>query len=52
MRKASGRAIHFVAKRVCEELKTRETHPLHGWSGTVIERNEAMGFDEPGGTRR
>ncbi len=39
--------VYFVAKRVCEELKARENHPLRGWSGTVVRRDEAtMGFEE------
>lgn len=39
--------IYFVTKRICEELRTRDPrHPLRGWSGTVIERTEAMGFEE------
>lgn len=38
--------VYFVTKRVCEELKAREGHPLRGWSGNVVRRNERMGFDE------
>lgn len=37
--------IYFVAKRGCEELRLRDDHPLRGWSGTVLRRNRAMGFD-------
>ena len=38
--------VYFIAKRVCEELKARESHPLREWSGTVIDRSEEMGFEE------
>jgi ubiquinol-cytochrome c reductase cytochrome b subunit len=42
---ASPVVIYLLVKRVCEELRTREEHPLRGWRGTVLRRNEAMGFD-------
>jgi ubiquinol-cytochrome c reductase cytochrome b subunit len=40
--------VYFVAKRVCEELRAREgeEHPLRGWEGTLLERNQAGGFSE------
>jgi ubiquinol-cytochrome c reductase cytochrome b subunit len=37
--------VYFVTKRVCEELRAREDHPLRGWRGTVIERNDQLGFE-------
>jgi ubiquinol-cytochrome c reductase cytochrome b subunit len=38
--------VYFVTKRVCEELRFGDDHPLRGWRGTVLRRNEAMGFEE------
>ncbi|MGD9734622.1 MAG: cytochrome bc complex cytochrome b subunit [Solirubrobacterales bacterium] len=39
--------VYFVAKRVCEELRDRERHPLRGWSGRVIRRDEGtLGFED------
>jgi ubiquinol-cytochrome c reductase cytochrome b subunit len=43
--------VYFVTKRVCEELKARESHPLRGWSGSVVERTEEMGFEEAESSR-
>jgi ubiquinol-cytochrome c reductase cytochrome b subunit len=38
--------VYFVAKRVCEELRGRDDHPLRGWRGSVLRRHERMGFEE------
>ncbi|HEY7966602.1 MAG TPA: cytochrome b [Solirubrobacteraceae bacterium] len=36
---------YLVTKRVCVELARSERHPLRGWSGTIVRRNAAGGFD-------
>ena len=33
-----------MAKRVCEELRAREGHPLRGWNGQVVRRTRAGGY--------
>lgn len=38
--------VYYVTRRVCEELLARESHPLRDWIGTVIRRDEKMGFEE------
>jgi ubiquinol-cytochrome c reductase cytochrome b subunit len=37
--------VCWVARRVCEELRDRETHPLRRWSGQVVRRTAAGGFE-------
>jgi ubiquinol-cytochrome c reductase cytochrome b subunit len=49
-----------VARRVCEELREREGHPLRRWTGQVVRRTAAGGFEtlaredgrEPGSGRQ
>ena len=36
---------YFAAKRLCEELRDRERHPLRGWNGKVVRRTPAGGFE-------
>jgi ubiquinol-cytochrome c reductase cytochrome b subunit len=38
--------VYFASRRVCEELRVREGHPLRGWQGSVIRRGERDGFEE------
>ena len=38
-------AVYLVTKRVCVELARSERHPLRGWSGSIVRRNAAGGFD-------
>jgi ubiquinol-cytochrome c reductase cytochrome b subunit len=40
---------YVVTKRVCIELARSERHPLREWSGSVVRRNAAGGFDAVGG---
>ena len=37
--------VWFVARRVCEELRAREDHPLRGWTGQVVRRTATGGFE-------
>jgi ubiquinol-cytochrome c reductase cytochrome b subunit len=37
--------VFVLTKRVCRELAQDERHPLRGWSGQVVVRNEQGGFD-------
>lgn len=41
-------AVYYIARRICEELLAREVHPLRGWTGTVVRRTEAGGFETVG----
>jgi len=34
--------VYFVVRRICEELRG---HPLRGWTGTVVRRGAAGGFE-------
>ena len=36
---------YWFAKRLCEELRDREQHPLQGWSGRVVRRRDGGGFE-------
>jgi ubiquinol-cytochrome c reductase cytochrome b subunit len=31
--------VYFVVKRICEELRASEVHPLRGFTGTIVERS-------------
>ena len=37
-----------VTRRLCGELRARESHPLRGWSGTVVRRTPAGGWEQTG----
>ncbi len=37
--------IGWITYRVCRELRDSGSHPLRGWSGRVIRRNAAGGFE-------
>jgi ubiquinol-cytochrome c reductase cytochrome b subunit len=37
--------VFFVVRRMCAELKRTEAHPLREWSGEIVARNEAGGFE-------
>jgi ubiquinol-cytochrome c reductase cytochrome b subunit len=37
--------VYLLTKRVCVELARERSHPLRGWSGQVMARNEHGGFD-------
>ena len=37
--------VYVLTKRICGELARSERHPLREWSGTVVRRNAAGGFD-------
>jgi ubiquinol-cytochrome c reductase cytochrome b subunit len=36
---------YLATKRICEELRRREAHPLRGVAGSVVRRNREGGFD-------
>ena len=40
--------VYLLTKRICSELARSERHPLRGWSGSVVRRNAAGGFDALG----
>ncbi|HEY1778822.1 MAG TPA: ubiquinol-cytochrome c reductase cytochrome b subunit [Solirubrobacteraceae bacterium] len=40
--------VYLLTKRICDQLARGEGHPLREWSGTVVRRNIAGGFDAPG----
>ena len=42
--------VYVLTKRICVELARSERHPLRGWSGSVVRRNPAGGFDVIGTT--
>jgi ubiquinol-cytochrome c reductase cytochrome b subunit len=44
--------VWWVARRVCEELRDREAHPLRGWTGQVVHRTPAGGFETVVGEER
>ena len=45
--------VYFLTKRACEELRASEAHPLRGWSGGVVRRTAAGGYDrDPTGNGR
>jgi ubiquinol-cytochrome c reductase cytochrome b subunit len=35
--------VFYIVKRICEELRRTETHPLQGWNGAVVGMNAADG---------
>ena len=37
--------VYLVTKRVCEELRSREGHPLRRWNGQVVRRTRAGGYE-------
>jgi ubiquinol-cytochrome c reductase cytochrome b subunit len=37
--------VFWITRRVCLALQSTGAHPLRGWSGTVVERNERGGFE-------
>lgn len=37
--------VFFLVKRVCEELRDREGHPLRRWTGRVVRRTATGGFE-------
>jgi ubiquinol-cytochrome c reductase cytochrome b subunit len=41
--------VYPVVRRVCEELKAREEHPLRGWSGRVVRRVPGGGYEDDRG---
>jgi ubiquinol-cytochrome c reductase cytochrome b subunit len=41
--------VYFLVRRVCEELRVSEAHPLRGFSGSVLARDAAGGFEPLGG---
>lgn len=43
--------VFLVVRRVCEELRATDAHPLRGWSGTEVRRSAAGGFEEVRRTR-
>jgi ubiquinol-cytochrome c reductase cytochrome b subunit len=37
--------VFFLVRRVCRDLRATETHPLRGWSGTVVRRRPDGGYE-------
>jgi ubiquinol-cytochrome c reductase cytochrome b subunit len=37
--------VYFATKRLCEELSARQARPLRGWTGEVVRRTPAGGFE-------
>jgi ubiquinol-cytochrome c reductase cytochrome b subunit len=37
--------VLFVAKRICDELRASEEHPLRAWTGVRVRRTDAGGFE-------
>jgi ubiquinol-cytochrome c reductase cytochrome b subunit len=37
--------VFFVVRRICRELQASEIHPLRGFTGTVVRRTPAGGFE-------
>jgi ubiquinol-cytochrome c reductase cytochrome b subunit len=37
--------VYFLTRWICLELKREEMHPLRGWSGGIVARNERGGFE-------
>jgi ubiquinol-cytochrome c reductase cytochrome b subunit len=38
-------AVFWVTRRICLALKRTGAHPLRGWTGAVVRRNERGGFE-------
>jgi ubiquinol-cytochrome c reductase cytochrome b subunit len=38
--------VFLVTRRVCEELRATDTHPLRSFPGTVVRRDQDGGFEE------
>jgi ubiquinol-cytochrome c reductase cytochrome b subunit len=38
--------VYQLTKRICGELARSERHPLREWSGSIVRRNPAGGFDD------
>ncbi len=43
--------VYAIVRRLCEELRMRETHPLRRWSGTVVTRTPLGGHAPVDGSR-
>jgi ubiquinol-cytochrome c reductase cytochrome b subunit len=41
--------VYPITKRIGEELKAREAHPLRGWTGRVLRRSPAGGYETAAG---
>ena len=37
--------VYLVTRRICDELARSGRHPLRAWSGSIVRRNVAGGFD-------
>jgi hypothetical protein len=37
--------VFWLTRRICLELARERAHPLRGWNGEVVVRNERGGFD-------
>jgi ubiquinol-cytochrome c reductase cytochrome b subunit len=37
--------VYKVTRRICEELRDREIHPLRSWQGRLVRRTAAGGFE-------
>ena len=37
--------VYRVTRRICEELRDREVHPLRSWQGRLVRRTAAGGFE-------
>jgi ubiquinol-cytochrome c reductase cytochrome b subunit len=42
----------WLTRRLCIELAREDSHPLRGWDGAVVVRNERDGFEEVGDLQR
>jgi len=38
--------VFFLTRRICRQLGTTEEHPLRGWTGVVVQRNVAGGYED------
>jgi ubiquinol-cytochrome c reductase cytochrome b subunit len=36
--------VFFITRRICRDLKAAESHPLRGWSGTLVRRRPDGGY--------
>ena len=37
--------VYMLTKRICAQLARKDSHPLRGWSGAIVQRNARGGFD-------
>jgi hypothetical protein len=38
--------VFLITRRICDELKATNTHPLRSFAGSAVRRGSAVGFED------